>query len=186
MEGLDFSGLTDDQLVELAAALTHEALRRQPAVAAAFEQAVVTERERAEAALRAQAEVKKAQLQRVEEIARAAAAEAAREELKRKRAAVMAVFVRRGADLVGRDVRDVTLVWSATFSGDGHHVYLNAGASGAECDWHLVDYCPKTESIRTSWALEHKKADLNHWAREVAAAARALNYSRIVVKGIEI
>lgn len=46
MDELDFSGLSDDQLVELAIAIAKEAARRNPALQAAFAEALATEREK--------------------------------------------------------------------------------------------------------------------------------------------
>lgn len=46
MDELDFSGLSDDQLVELAIAIAKEAARRNPALQAAFAEALATERRR--------------------------------------------------------------------------------------------------------------------------------------------
>ncbi len=53
MDELDFSGLSDDQLVELAIAIAKEAARRNPALQAAFAEALATEREKIDARLRA-------------------------------------------------------------------------------------------------------------------------------------
>ncbi|MCV6328583.1 hypothetical protein [Pseudomonas aeruginosa] len=52
MDELDFSGLSDDQLVELAIAIAKEAARRNPALQAAFAEALATEREKIDARLR--------------------------------------------------------------------------------------------------------------------------------------
>jgi hypothetical protein len=184
--GLDFSGLTDDQIVELASALAHEALMRNPAVAAAFQHALLTAQERAEAAVRGAQMGKARQRQQIEEIHRRAAEEQGREELRQRRHAAVAGFVRRAAQLVGRDPGDVTLVWMDQY-GNGHRLYLNAGTStegyGA---MHLVDYTPQSEAIRVSWALDKRKADLLVWAREAVAALRALSIDSIFIKGIEL
>lgn len=184
--GLDFSELTDDQIVELASALAHEALMRNPAVAAAFQQALLTEQERAEAAMRGAQMGKARQRRQVEEIHRRAAEEQGREELRQRRHAAVAGFVRRAAQLVGRDPADVTLVWMDQY-GKGHRLYLNAGTStegyGA---MHLVDYTPQSEAIRVSWALDKRKADLLVWAREAVAALRAFSINSIFIKGIEL
>lgn len=186
MSDLDFSDLTDDQLVELASALAHEALMRNPAVAAAFEQALLTEQERAEAAMRGARMGKARQRQQVEDIHRRVAEEQAREELRQQRHAAVAGFVRRAAQLVARDLADVTLIWGNQYA-KGHRLYLNAGTNtetvGAV---HLVDYNPKTEAIRVSWALERHKAGLLQWARETTAALRALGIDSITIKGIEL
>nr|EKU4118476.1 hypothetical protein [Pseudomonas aeruginosa] len=52
MDELDFSGLSDDQLVELAIAIANEAARRNPALQVAFSEALATEKEKIEARLR--------------------------------------------------------------------------------------------------------------------------------------
>ena len=49
MPDLDFSGLTDDQVVELARAAAREAVLRNPAAKAALEQAIATEAEQLDA-----------------------------------------------------------------------------------------------------------------------------------------
>lgn len=185
-ETLDFSELTDDQIVELASALAQEALRRRPAVAAAFEQAMLTERERAEAAMRG-AKLGKERLRReIEDTHRRAAHEQAAEELRQRRHQALSAFLGRAAQITDRELHDVTLVWSGLYSQQGPHLYLNAGASGEEVTWHLVDYCPKGESLRVSWALENRKAELLQWAREAVATLRALRVQSIVLKGIEL
>ena len=184
--GLDFSDLTDDQIVELASALAHEALARSPAVAAAFREALLTEKERADAAVRGAQMGRARQRQQIEEIHRRAAQEQAREELRQQRQAAVAVFVRRAAELVGRDVSDVSLVWGAHY-GREVRLYLNPGSSvetvGA---LHLVEYAPGTQSIRTSWALADRKLQLLQWATETSAALRALGIESIKIRGIEL
>lgn len=186
-EGLDFSQLSDDQIVALASGLALEALRRKPAVAAALEKALATEQERVQAAMRGAQAGKQAQLHAVHEINRRAAHEQAREELRQHQRKLMAVFVRKAAEITGRALHDVTLVWTETFTGaSGHRLYLNAGATGDEVTWHLINYCPKTESLRVGWMLEQRKAGLLLWAREAAAAAKALGLNHITVKGIDL
>lgn len=76
-EELDFSDLTDDQIVELAVALAREAMRRNPALAAAFEQSLLDERARVEAAARGTEQAKRAAAAELE--AQAKRAEAARQ-----------------------------------------------------------------------------------------------------------
>ena len=187
MSGLDFSELTDDQLVELASALAHEALLRNPAVAAAFQQALLTEKERADAAMRGARMGKARQAQAIEDVHRRAAEEQSREELRQRKHQVMAGFVRQAAQIVGRELVDVTMIWSHSYHRDGPHLLLNPGTNteviGA---LHLLDYCPKTEALRTSWALDKQKPALLTWAREASAAARALGDQHIMIRGIEL
>jgi len=186
-EGLDFTGLTDDQLVELAAALAYEALHRGAVTAQAFEQALETEKERFDAQTRAAQFAEQARKRSMDEIRKRAAQEQAREELRQQQRTAMAVFVRGGAHLVGRSVNDVTLVWTSSFTANrGHRLYLNAGTTGNEVTWHLVDYCPGEESIRVGWALQKHKPQLLQWAREAAAATRALGLDSITIKGIDL
>lgn len=185
-DGLDFSDLSDDQIVELASALAHEALLRNPAVAAAFKQALLTEKERAEAAMRGARAGKARLIQEVEGIHQRAAEEQAREELRQRQHAAISTFVRQGALIVGRAISDVTLVWSNDY-GHGHHLYLNAGVSTETVGaLHLVDYFPNTESIRVSWALESRKGDLLQWCRETTSAMRTLKLSSVTFKGIDL
>ena len=49
-----------------------------------------------------------------------------------------------------------------------------------------MDYCPGEESIRVGWALQKHKPQLLQWAREAAAATRALGLDRITIKGIDL
>jgi hypothetical protein len=186
MDDLDLSELTEDQIVGLATALAREALRRNPATAAAFEAALVTERERVEIELKASQAQKDAELRRLREVAQRAAEQQAHEIVQQHVRNALAIFVRHAAQLVGRDVSDVTLVYGGGFHKEGPRLQLNQGVTGEFADWHLVDYCTQTQAIKTSWALERKRRELLVWAKETAAAAKALDVKRIIIKGIEL
>ena len=186
MSDLDFSDLTDDQIVGLASALAHEALRRSPALAAAFEQALVTEKERAEALARGAAAARAQTLQQLQEIAQRAEAEQQRELLRQKRRDGLAVFMRQAARITGRPLSDLTLTWNADEYGKGPHLCLNAGTTGAHASWHLVSYKPREQALRTSPGLRGKSGELLRWAREAAAAAAAIEPVAAIIQGIEL
>jgi hypothetical protein len=186
MSDLDFSDLTDDQVVSLAAALAGEALRRSPAVVDAMRAALLSEKERAEAAVKGAALGRERARQHVIETTRRAAQEQADEELRQKRLAALAVLLRRAALLTGRDVSDVTIVWGAHYSPETK-LYLNPGTSTETVGaLHLVEYAPGSGAIKTSWALAQKKADLLGWAIETSAALRALGIKSGNFKGVEL
>lgn len=185
-EGLDFSDLTDDQIVDLAAALAHEALMRSPALAAAFEQALVTEKERTEAMARGAAAARARTLQELQEIARQAEAQQQREVLRQKRRDALAVFVRDAARITGRALSDLTLTWDSDEYGKGPHLCLNAGTTGAHASWHLVSYRPREHALRTSPGLRARAPELLQWAREASAAAAAIEPMAAVIQGIEL
>lgn len=185
-DGLDFSGLTDDQIVELAAALAHEALMRNPALAAAFEQALVTEKEKAEALARGAAAARARALQELQAIGQRAEAEQQRELLRQKRRDALAVFVREAARITGRPLSELTMTWHADEYGKGPHLCLNAGTTGRQASWHLVSYRPREQALRTSPGLRGKSGELLQWAREAAAAAAAIEPVAAVIQGIEL
>jgi hypothetical protein len=184
--GLDFSDLTDDQIVELASALAHEALSRNPALAAAFEKALVSEKERAEAAVRGSAAAKAQALQQIEARAREVEAAQQREILRQKNRNAMAHFLRAAAAITDRPVAGLTLVYKANEYGRGPCVQLNVGATGDSHDWHLVSYSGRTQALKTSPGLRTKTGELLAWARETAAGAQALGLIGIVVQGVEL
>lgn len=186
MSGLDFSDLSDDQIVELAAGLAREALARNPAVAAALSQALLSEKEKADAALAGARMGRARQRQQIEDIHRRAAQEQAREEMRQKNLAALGVLVKRAASIVGRELQDVTLVWM-TDQHRGAQLLLNPGTNAEQIGVaHLVDFLPKTERLRTSWALDSRKPAILLWAREAAAALRAMGVSHITARGIEL
>lgn len=185
-EGLDFSDLTDDQIVELAAALAHEALRRSPAMVAAFEAALVDEKQRAEAMARGAARAKARTARDLEEVARRAEHQQQQELLRQKRRDAMAVFLRQAAAITDRHAATLTLVWSGNYYGKGPRLHLNTGTTGRDADWHLVDFSPATQALRTSPGLRGKTLELLQWAREASAAAAAIEPIACVIQGIEI
>lgn len=186
MSDLDFSDLTDDQIVGLAAALANEALLRSPAVAEAMREALLSEKEKAEAAIKGAALGRERARQTVIEINRRAAEEQAAEELRQKTLAAVGALLRQAAQLVGRDVRDVTMVWGAHYS-PGMKLYLNPGTSTETVGaLHLVEYDLGSDAIKTSWALAQKTAELLGWAIETSAALRALGIKNGNFRGIEL
>jgi hypothetical protein len=206
MSDLDFSELTDDQIVELATALAEEAMRRNPALAAAFEQALVDARERFDAAVRAiekaridelervEAEARgagaaKAQaLKAIEEQAKKAEAEIQKESLRRRNHEAMRKYLLAVAAILDRPVAKITLVYRPSDWGHkGPRIEVNQGSTGELASWHLVQYVQNTESLTTSPAARQKLPELNLWAREALAAIRALGINHsIVLKGIEL
>ncbi|WP_218777862.1 hypothetical protein, partial [Pseudomonas aeruginosa] len=72
MDELDFSGLSDDQLVQLAIAIAKEAARRNPALQASFPEALATEREKIVARLRGAERARQYEIQHSERLAHAA------------------------------------------------------------------------------------------------------------------
>lgn len=185
-DGLDFSGLTDDQIVELAVALAHEALIRSPAVGRAFEKALVTEKERVEAIARGAAAARARTIQELQAIGQRAEAEQQRELLRQKRQAAFAVFLRDAAKITGRPLFALTLTWNRDEFGKGPHLCLNAGTTGANASWHLVSYRPAENLLRTSPGLRTKTPELLQWAREASAAAAAIEPIATVIHGIEL
>jgi hypothetical protein len=186
---LDFSDLSDDQLVELAIALAREAMHRNPALTAAFGKAVVDERERVEAAARGTDRVKRQAVQKIEEQARAAEEERQRELFRRRDRDALAAYLRRAAAMVGRPVAGLTLVWKRSDfgRGAGRRLQLNAGATGEDASWHLIDYAEGAQRLHTSPGLAAAATEMLAWARETCAAVRALGIDRtIIVKGIEL
>lgn len=185
-EGLDFSDLTDDQIVELASALAHEALIRSPALAAAFEAALVDEKQRAEALARGAAAAKARTLEEIREIGRRAEAQQQRELLRHKRRDALAIFLRQASMIAGRPVAELTLTWQSNRHGFGPVLCLNAGTTGTDADWHLVEYRPRTQSLNTSPGLRAKTNELLQWAREASAAAAAIEPVACAIQGVEL
>ncbi len=185
-EGLDFSDLTDDQIVELAAALAHEALRRSPAIVAALKAALVDEKRRAEAMARGAAQSKARTVRELEDMAQRAEQQQQHEKLRQKRRDALAIFVQQAASITGRHADTLTLTWNSNYYGKGPRLHLNLGTTGRDADWHLVDYCPSTQALRTSPSLRSKIPELMQWAREASAAAAAIEPIACVIQGIEI
>ncbi|HMQ97243.1 MAG TPA: hypothetical protein PKC42_04050 [Candidatus Nanoperiomorbaceae bacterium] len=188
-EELDFSDLTDDQIVELAVALAREAMRRNPALAAAFEQSLLDERARVEAAARGTEQAKRAAAAELEAQAKRAEAARQKEQLRRRQQTILAEYLRRAALVIGKPAADITLVWNLSHfeRGKGPKLQINQGATGTDTRWHLVDYVPATDQLYTSPGLHKKHADLLPWCRETVAAIHALNLRKsIAIKGIEL
>lgn len=188
-DDLDFSELSDDQLVELAVALAREAMRRNPALQAAFAQALLDERERVEAAARGGARAKREAAQQLEEEMHRAAAAMAREQRRRRVQAALAAYLGRLAELLGKPVGEMTLVWKPKDfgRGPGPRLQVNQGTTGAEARWHLLDFVELDQRLYTSPGLHGRQADLLPWCREAAAAVHALGVKgTIVIKGAEV
>ncbi|WP_168710674.1 hypothetical protein [Pseudomonas aeruginosa] len=168
MDELDFSGLSDDQLVELAIAIAKEAARRNPALQAAFAEALATEREKIDARLRGAERARQYEIQQAERVAEAASK----------------------AYLIGRPPQELTLVWKTsdwTRRVSGPRLQVNLGSTGTDVKWHLIDYAEATDQIWTSPALAKLTPSLQPWAREVCVAVRAINFDRTTVaRGAEI
>jgi hypothetical protein len=189
MDDLDLSDLSDDQVVGLAVALAREAMRRNPALQAAFQQAIIDERARVEAAANGTARVKQAALQRIREQAERAELEVQRERLRRRVQDALAGYLCQAAAITGRPPAELTLVWKRRdfTRGSGPRLQLNAGATGEDASWHLVDFLEASQQLHTSPGLHDKHATLLPWAREACAAIRALGIDRAtVIKGIEL
>lgn len=183
MDDLDLSMLTDDQIVGLATALATEALRRSPALTAAFRDALITEKERIEAAARGGAQAKKEALAREEQLSKQLEDENQREIARQRIRQKLSGLLKEGARIAGRDIADVTLVLTS-FPYERPMLYLNPGTSTATTGAvNLVHYDIHRQLIRTSWKLEPQKIELLRWAEATAAALRAMNISEIKVIG---
>ncbi|MCU8941759.1 hypothetical protein [Pseudomonas aeruginosa] len=109
MDELDFSGLSDDQLVELAIAIAKEAARRNPALQAAFAEALATEREKIDARLRGAERARQYEIQQAERVAEAASKAVADEKMRSKRTELLRRYLEQVAYLF-RGVIDVLYV----------------------------------------------------------------------------
>lgn len=186
MGNLDFSDLTDDQIVELAVGLAHESMRRNPALVAAFQNAIITEKERIEAAAAAASIVKKKSLLDLRKEQERIQTAQLREQKRQERRDKMAIFLRKASEITGRDVCDLTLCWNCMYLGNGPRLHLNAGTTGDITSWHLVEYRPDNLMLKTSPGLRSKTSDLLVWARETIAALEVLNLNSIVLNGVEL
>jgi hypothetical protein len=187
-EALDFSELTDDQIVELASGLAREAMLRHPAVQAAFEQALVTERDRAHALARGAQQAKVQELQALRAQSQRAEAERVHEALAARERAALGRYLHQAAEILGRPVGELTLVW-----GPGHYdkpapfVHVNAGQTGVDAPWHIVTFLERGRSLHCAPAARAKSPELLPWAVELCAAARALGLSKTtVVHGVNL
>ncbi|MCL6336383.1 hypothetical protein EXT65_21555 [Pectobacterium carotovorum subsp. carotovorum] len=185
---LDFSDLTDDQLIELARACCEEAMRRNPAAQQAMQDMMLSEAEKARIAknasemeIRAQrarereriAKETKAQL-RYEEEARAAAereksakaaAKRTRDSAEQRKHRAMALL-RQAAELTRRPPHDIGIVYCKT--NRGLRVMINPN-SGRYTTTHIVDYYVDTEEIHTVQALVKSKTELAAFCAGIAA-----------------
>ena len=184
---LDFSSLTDDQLVELLRATLNECVQRNPAVQAAAQSAIIDEKEKAEIAKQAaEQEAAKLRAQERERIAKEAAERVRRENEERDRvqqakrkeqevakaaenaakAASEALekderekeWLRRAGQLVGVDPWNVTISYFQ--SSYGVRVVINLGEESRFDRDHLVDWNAKTNKIKAKRQLIGKKPEL--------------------------
>jgi hypothetical protein len=188
MDDLDLSGLTDDQVVELAALLAREALRRSPAMQAAFQHAMIDEAERSRiAAASAQAGRAKA-VREIEVQATRAGYEQEKEAHRRRVATGFAGLVNRAASIMGKPIAEVTIVWMPSMWGKGGaRVHINQGQQGADARWHLVEYIEASQTLYTAPGLRSQSAALQDITRQICAIARALGITATtVIKGIDV
>lgn len=187
MEGLDFSGLTDDQLIALARGCCEEALRRNPAAAAAMQAMMLSEAEKARIARAAsEAEIAAARARQRGAIAAAARDEARRAEEKRTaaaREARAAVAAAREAERVqAEQYRDMALLRQAGAlvkaapdkisilycnTRRGRRVLINEGAY-RYAPTHLCDYAVDSGRIKTVAALVPQKPQLAAFSAGIA------------------
>ncbi|MBJ7223592.1 MULTISPECIES: hypothetical protein [unclassified Brenneria] len=188
MDGLDFSDVTDDQLVELARACCLEALRRSPASAQAMRDMMLSEAEKARIAREAsEAEIRAARARERERIAREAAAQTRYEEERRtasqraasaaqaaERARILAAeqrhrdmtLLRQAAAMVNKRPGDISILHCHTAS--GMRLMINPGWYRYARN-HLVDYHIRTAAIRTVQALVKRKQELIDFCAAAAA-----------------
>lgn len=167
MSDLDFSDISDDQLVELARAIALEAVRRSPAMQAAFDDAIVSEAERLDAEARGGAAAKQRRLAELQSRAeREAIARMKREEVEAWRASLLPL-AERAAQIVGRRVDEITV--SDYHDGGSRKIRVTLGPN-VDAGWFLIEYNPATDSVHTSPGVRPRAADALAWAREFAAA----------------
>ncbi|USR37575.1 hypothetical protein L1F06_012795 [Ectopseudomonas hydrolytica] len=188
MDGLDFSDISDDQLVELARACCLESLRRSPAAAQAMRDMMLSEAEKARIAREAsEAEIRAARARETERIARDAAAQARYEEERRtaahraasavqasERARILAeeqkqrdmALLRQAATMVGKSPADISILHC--YSRGSMRLIINPGSYRYTRN-HLVDYRVKTADIRTVQALVNRKQDFVTFCAAAAA-----------------
>ncbi|MGV8259698.1 hypothetical protein [Pseudomonas aeruginosa] len=189
MDELDFSGLSDDQLVELAIAIANEAARRNPALQVAFSEALATEKEKIEARLRGAERARRYEIQQAERVAEAAGKAVADEKMRSKRTELLRRYLEQVAGLIGKAPQELTLVWKSSdwTRAPGPRLQVNLGSTGTDVKWHLIDYAETTDQIWTSPALAKLIPSLLPWAREVCVAVRAINIDRTTVaRGAEV
>lgn len=195
MSALDFSALTDDQLLELLRAACQAAASRNPAVARAAEAIVLDEAERARiaaaaseheaAALRAAERERIAKEAREKVRAEAEALDAARRandaarqtaanvakgreaaEAERHRAERNKEWLRRAATLVDAEPQKISLLYADTQY--GARVLINEGFDRYSRD-HLADYNTGKAATKTPQALVKRKPEIAALCAEFAA-----------------
>lgn len=185
MEGLDLSGLTDDQLIALAQACCVEAVRRSPAAGEAMQDMMLSEAEKVRIAKAAtESERAAARARERERIAREAEAQerartAVQERVRQEEAAQAAAerarqtaedasvramgWLREAAALTERHPRDISIVCYP--SAAGRRVLINPG-SYRYTRQHLANYNVKTAEISTvAGAVKNKPALVELCAR---------------------
>lgn len=167
MSELDFSDLSDDQIIELARAIALEAVRRSPAMQAAFDEAIVSEAERLDAEARGGAAAKQRRLREIEERAERNAIEQAKQEQKAKWRATLLPLAEQAAAIVGRGVDEITV--SDYHDGASRKIRVTLGPN-VDAGWFLIEYNPKTDSVYTSPGVRPRSAEALAWARAFAAA----------------
>lgn len=176
MDGLDLSGLTDDQLVALAQACCIEAMQRNPAAAQAMHDMMIGEAERARIArIATESEIAAARArERQRAAAEAVAAVRAQEALaladRAKAAAQQRLNTDRqwlsaAAQLVGLHPRDISIVHYHTAR--AHAVIINKGHDRFAYK-HLARFDAITGSVSTTAALVRNKPALAGLLAELA------------------
>lgn len=186
-DGLDFSDLTDDQIVGLATALAREAMSRDPALQAAFKQSLLDEKERVEAAAKGSERARRAERARVEKQAQAAALAQIKERERQRVHNALIAYLRAIADVIGHEISNLTLVWSQlNYGRGGHRLQINLGKTNELVRWHLIDYGADDERLYVSPGLRRKESEIMPWCREAVAAIRALQIDRTtIIRGID-
>ncbi|MCA0240194.1 MAG: hypothetical protein LCI02_04985 [Proteobacteria bacterium] len=186
MTELDFSGLTDDQVVDLARAAAREAVMRNPAARAALASAVASDAEQ----LAAQAAGGAAAKQRVLDSIRARAERegierhAAREQQRWQES--LRGHLISAAAIVGRGPHELTI--SDYDDGSGQRVRIVLGANPAGPGWCFVQYDLRRDRITMSPALKPKELEARAWALAFHAATRDPNgvHRRTILRGAEL
>lgn len=187
MSDLDFSALSDDQVLELAVAIAREAVSRHPAVREAFKAAIATEAQRLDAAASGTEAARAQALADVRKSAQDAAYRRSVADASAHRDAQLQEFalatLNAAADNVGRNPRDITVViaLAGEFGDRVRHVrrvLINAGALGEHARWHLCEFIVRSGSVHTSPGLKPHAGALAAWARQLAQDAAALGLDR--------
>lgn len=188
MDALDFTGLTDDQLLGLIRAALREVSSRDPSLSAAARDAMLDEAERARVATEAtDREAAKLRAQERERVAREAAATVRAQHAEQTRqdtaaqaqaaaeaartAAIRAEeasksWLTRFAALVGKRPADISLLLINT--NYGRRVLVNEGAERYARE-HLSDWSVTSGQIKTPRHLVRAKPDLAALSAEFAA-----------------